>query len=283
MIPLILLALGLGAALTAYELSPRTRSRVDAYIKAIRSANAAHQTADAHLATATHYAQQASIATQAEQQQMPMPAQMPPHVPWTPPPTVLVPVPVPLAPMPVPPGPFPPAPSPPPAPTPAPPAPAQAVADVQTDVAVDHTVAANEANQEAAKNTADAAQTAQTDAEKQAVADSAAKVLERKRQIAEALRTLSVGQCGVRTYPRVTERAKNSLLARLRTEGMGVTGDNPWNIDTRQYNVKLRAVWDPRAQAVKLIVTTGRGGLAGLVTCEEIWKKIDPIMKDVVR
>jgi len=51
---------------------------------------------------------------------------------------------------------------------------------------------------------------------------------------------------------------------------------------TRQYDVKLRAVWDPNAQVVKLIVTSGKGGYLGLVTCEEIWKKIDPIMRSVI-
>ena len=131
-------------------------------------------------------------------------------------------------------------------------------------------------------NTADAAQNAQTEAERQAAAESAAKVLEREKKIAAALASLGIGQCGVRTYPRVTEQAKNTLLAKLRSEGMAVSGDNPWNINTNQFDVKLRAVWDPKAQAVKLIVTAGKGGYFGAVTCAEIWKKIDPIMKEVI-
>ena len=155
-------------------------------------------------------------------------------------------------------------------------------AEVATDVAVDHAAQAIEANQEAAKNTADAAQNAQTEAERQAAAQSAAKVLEREKKIAAALAGLGIGQCGVRSYPRVNERAKNTLLAKLRSEGMAVSGDNPWNINTNQYNVKLRAVWDPNAQLVKLIVTAGKGGYFGAVTCAEIWKKIDPIMKEVI-
>ena len=167
--------------------------------------------------------------------------------------------------------------------------PVQDVADAQAnaaqaaaDAAVDHAAAAIEANQAAALNTAEAAKNAQDEAQRQAAAQSAAKVLEREKKIAAALVSLGVGQCDVKPYPRVTERVKNALLAKLRTEGMVVTGDNPWNIDTRQYNVKLRAVWDPSARVVKLIVTSGKGGLAGLVTCKEIWKKIDPIMKEVI-
>ena len=335
MIPLILLALGLGAALTVYELSPRTRSRVDAYVRAIRSANVAHQKADAHLGTANavavtavRHAQQANAARQAATWQTPWspgpaPAPAPWMPPWVPMPTPMQPAPMQPAPMqqqppmqptveqpmpmqptveqPMPmqptveqPMPMQPMPEPSPAPLPPPPyaqppvpvqdiADAQAnAADVATDVAVDHAAQAIEANQEAAQSTADAAQNAQTEAERQLAAQSAAKVLEREKKIAAALASLGIGQCGVRSYPRVTERTKNALLAKLRSEGMAVSGDNPWNINTNQYGVKLRAVWDPNAQLVKLIVTAGKGGYFGAVTCAEIWKKIDPIMKEVI-
>ena len=309
MIPLILIALGLGAALTVYELSPRTRSRVDVYVRALRSANTAHQAADAHLrnanaaaATAARHAQQAKAARQATPRPAPMqpPVQWPPMQPpvqWPPmqPPVQPTPTPSPVQPTPTAPAPTPTAPMPEPEPTPRPPepVPAQDAADAQAnaaqaaaDAAVDHAAAAIEANQDAAKNTADAATNAQTEAARQAAAQSAAKVLEREKKIAAALKSLGVGQCGVRSYPRVTERAKNALLAKLRTEGMGVTGDNPWNIDTRQYGVKLRAVWDPRASVVKLVVTTGKGteilGPFRRVTCQDIWDKINPIMKAVI-
>ena len=325
MIPLILLALGLGAALTAYELSPRTRSRVDAYVRAIQSASAAHQAADAHLgnanaaaSTAIRHTQQAIATRQAAPAPTPapvpwspqwvpqwMPTQQPtqPSVQPTPTPPFVQPTPAPVQPSPTFAAPEPsPASLPPydPAPydlapyEPAPSVPAQ-VADAQAnaaqaaaDAAVDHAAAAIEANQAAAQNTAEAAKNAQDEVQRQAAAQSAAKVLEREKKIAVALANLGVGQCGVRSYPRVgggaivTERTKNALLAKLRTEGMGVTGDNPWNIDTREYGVKLRAVWDPKAGVVKLIVTSGKGGYLGLVTCAEIWKKIDPIMKEVI-
>lgn len=154
-------------------------------------------------------------------------------------------------------------------------------AQAAADVAVDQAAAAIEANQDAAKSTADAAAAAQTETERQAAAQSAAKVLEREQKIAAALASLGVGQCGVRSYPRVNERVKNALITRLRGAGMIVTGDNPWSIDTHEYDVKLRAVWNPKASVLKLIVTSGKGGYFGLVTCEEIWKKIDPILKEV--
>ena len=149
-------------------------------------------------------------------------------------------------------------------------------AQAAIDTVVDHAAQALAANQEAAQNTADAAQSAQTEADRQASLQSATQVLEREQKIAAALAGLGVGQCGVRSYARVTERAKNTLLAKLDAEGMTVTGVNPWNIDTKTYGVKLRAVWDPNAQVLKLIVTTGKNFI---VTCDAIWERIDPKIK----
>ena len=248
MVPLIMLAvLGIGAALT---FSPRTRARVDSYVSAIRSAHAAHRTADARLSSAT--AATAAVAQHARQAVQPTPEPTP-----TPP---SVPSPTPVQDV------------------------AEAAADAAqatSDVAVDHVVEANAANQEAAQSTADAAQNAETEAERKAAAESAARVIEREKKIAAAFASLGVGQCGVRSYERITTRVKDALLAKLRAEGMAVAGDNPWNINTRQYDVKLRAVWDPSEQVLKLIVTSGKGGYLGLVTCDEIWKKINPIMREI--
>lgn len=241
----MLIALGLGAALAVYELSPGARASFEAYLRAIRAADAAHRTADVQLqtATATAAVQQAQGAQQAG----------PPQ--WLP-----VSEPTPL--------------------------PAQAIEQAATTAAaaaaVDLAAAAIAANQEAAQRTMEAAESATTPPQRREVAQSATKVLEREQRIVAALASLGIGQCDVRAYARVTARVKDALLARLRSEGMTVTGNNPWNIDTQQYDVKLRAVWDPGSSVVKLIVTAGKGGYFGLVTCTEIWKKIDPIMKDVI-
>lgn len=298
MIPLLLLALGLGGALAIYELSPKTRTRFDSYIRAIQSANAAHRAADAHLGNAN-----AAAATAVRHAQQAQPTQPAPT--W-PVPVQPAPMPVPMQPAPVQPAPTwtaPAQPTPEPAPTWTPPVqpvpteplpPQQPSADPQAgaaqaaaDAAIDHAVAATEANQAAAQSTADAAQIAETEAQRQVAAQSAAKVIEREKKIEAALASLGVGQCGVKPYPGVTERVKDALLAKLRAEGMSVSGDNPWNIDTQQYGVRLRAVWDFRSSVVKLIVTTGKGTevipWVKKVTCQDIWDKIDPIMKSVVR
>lgn len=287
MLPLIVIALGLGVALTAYEFSPRVHARVDAFARAIREAHAAHATADVHLAnadsavgTAETHAQAADVARQAPPQPAPPLPPMPPPPPSAPSaPTGPAPAPrVPTVPTP-PPGP----------PGPLPP-PVQTVAEahdnaaqVATDAGVDHVAEAQAENQKAAEQTAEAAKNAKTEADRRAAVESARKVVEREQKIAQALASLGVGQCGVRTYTGVTSQVAMKLLSKLKSEGMGVVGDNPWNIDTHQYNVRLRAVWDPNTAVVKLIVTTGKGTevipFVKDVTCQDIWDKIDPIMQ----
>jgi hypothetical protein len=255
MIPLLLIALGLGAALTAYEFSPRARTSFDDYARALRAAHTAHQVADAHLSTA-------NVAAVMAQQHTAAAAQTPP-------------------------APVPPTPS-----LPSPPddsAGHAAAAKAATDTGIDHVVAAQEANQEAAKSTAAAAAAAKTLEARAAVAQSADQVTARQQQIATALSNFGVGQCGVHTYPKVTQAIRDQLIARLHTEGMTVTGDNPWNIDTNTYGVQLRALWDPATLVLRLIVTAGQGNktdhpyIHPQVMCEDVWNKIDPILKDVTR
>jgi len=260
MIPLILIALGLGVALTAYELSPRTHTRVDDYVRAIRSAHAAHQAADVHLSNA-----HAAVVTAVRHtEQSNAVARQPPPAPMPPPSAPTPPTAPPTAPM--------------------PPAPGQDVRDahdnaakVALDTAVDHVVEAIDANKEAARKTAEAAQHAKAEADRVAVEQSAAKVLAREKKLAAALASLGVGECGKRSYGPVTEQIKDKLLAKLRAEGMVVTGDNPWNIDTHQSGVKLRAGWDPKTSTLKLIVKS-----TGLGWCSIIWDRIEPKLREVI-
>ncbi len=148
-------------------------------------------------------------------------------------------------------------------------------------VAVQHAQDAAVANREAAKETSKAAETAKTPDQRAGAAQSAGAVDARSAAIADAMAKLGVGQCDVRTYARVTPRVRDALLSKLHGEGMTVTGDNPWDVDTHVHDVKLRAVWDPRDQVLKLIVTAGAGGWTGGLVCAAVWDRIDPIMKEV--
>jgi len=151
--------------------------------------------------------------------------------------------------------------------------------------AIQHAHAAHVANQVAAQKTADMAKTAQTEQQRQTAAQSAAAVEDRQTKIATTLQQLGIGQCGVRVYPKVSARIKDALLARLKSEGMSVSGSNPWEINTHQpdlpfiSDVMLRALWDATTETLHLIVTSGKGAV---VTCDEIWKRIDPILKGTI-
>ena len=204
MIPLLVIALALGAAALTYEVSPKAREWIDVYVRAIRGAHAAHRAADEHLSVASTTPDPVTAAERAHE--------------------------------------------------------------------------AKTANQQAAKDTAEAAEAARTEEQREAARESAAKVVEREGKIAK----LGVGQCDVRTYLKVAAKDKNALLAKLNAEGMKVTGSNPWDIDTGQHDVKLRAAWNPKTNVLKIIVTAGKGGFLGLVTCEAIWERIDPKVKEVV-
>jgi F0F1-type ATP synthase membrane subunit b/b' len=197
------LVLGFGA-LAAYTFSPKMHARIDEHIQAIRDALAAHQEADAKLATAAN-------------------------------------------------------------------APDPATAEQNLTEAHAH-------NQEAAKNTATAASTAKTPEQKATAASSADIVTARAAKIADALASLGVGECGLRSYPNVFPHTLGALMAKLHTAGMTVTGDNPWDVDTGTGGVKLRAVWDPKTQALKLIVTSK----SWAAPCQLIWSKIDPMLKEVM-
>lgn len=149
-------------------------------------------------------------------------------------------------------------------------------------VAVQHAHAASTANRVAAQETAVAAMAARNDQQRGTAAQSADTVVVREEKITATLADIGVGQCDIRSYSHVTPQLRDTLLARLHSEGMAVTGGNPWDIDTNQFGVKLRAVWDPQTQVLKIIATAGKGGWGGLVTCSEIWAKVDPIMKEIV-
>lgn len=263
MLPLLLLLAG--GAITAYAFSPKVKTRVDEFVRAITSAATAHKEADANLSRATA----ATAALQATQDVAPTSnAAVVPQLAQGTAQTVATALQAATSwaqPF------FEPAPQ-------AEPSQSQQAVQETYNTAVDYAATAMDAIRRAAKETASAAMNAETPEQRQAVAESATMVLERKDQIDEALSTLGVGACDVQTYERVTSAAKDALLGRLSAEGMTVTGENPWDIDTGTAGVKLRAVWDPRSNVLKLIVSDKWR----IVPCEEVWKRIDPKMKEVV-
>lgn len=249
--PLIFLSLGVGV-LALYGFSSPARARIDDYLHALRAAHEAHRAADAHLSNANKAAVTAAQHVRASMHGQPPVQDVSPLAP-----ALASPSPASVAPVVV---------------------DTNAAAQVTASRGVDHAIAATVANQRAAQSTANAARIAQTGAERGAVADSAVKVLERGRMIEEALANLGVGQCGGRSYSRVTPQVRVAILEKLHAEGMTVTGKDPWDIDTQQAGVKLRAVWDPGTQVLKLIVTAS----ALLAPCAVIWDRIDRALRGII-
>jgi hypothetical protein len=251
MIPLLFIALALGAGLAAYEFSPKAHAFVDDHVNAIRDAIAAHQVADSHLdqakaAADVHDATQDAWAVSGP----PAPGTFDPAAAWD---TIR----------------------------------AQSAALLQH--AKESLAAAHQANGIAAANTAVALPTAKTDQQMATAASSAVAVDTRQKQIsalqtrvAEAMAHLGGGKCGVRAY-HVTPQIKDALLAKLHAAGMTVKGQDPWDIDTHQHDVTLRAVWDPQTLILKLIVSDWgwEVNLPG-AGCTAVWTKIDPVLNAVL-
>jgi hypothetical protein len=135
-----------------------------------------------------------------------------------------------------------------------------------------------DANQAANRKIVDAATTARTEPQRNVVARGAAAVIDQQAKITAALKQLGGGECEEHIYRKVSARIKDALLAKLRSSGMNVSGENPWEIDTHEHGVMLRAVWDPSTQVLHLIVTSSDFG----VPCFLIWGKIEPILKGII-
>jgi hypothetical protein len=280
--PLLLLVLGAGA-FAAYELSPKTHAWVDDHVQALRAALAAHLAADAHLDAAAampNPVQQleaaqaanrvaAQMTTQAAQAAKTLDQQA---------------------------------------------AAAQSaaavvarankilswiehahdqaiqdagvahqVADIHVDAAVtvpdpaiaaQHAEAGASANQVAAQKTAEAAAAARTADQRAAAARSAAVVTAR----AAALAKLGQGACTRHSYVGVTAQKRDAIIAKLRADGKKVTGNNPWDIDPDKVGIKLRAVWDPDARVLHVIVSENPFKMP----CDMIWTEIDPALRKII-
>lgn len=152
--------------------------------------------------------------------------------------------------------------------------------------AIQHAQAAGVANQVAASKTVDATKAAKTDQQVQVAAQSAAAVDDRKAKIEALKQQLGVGQCDMRTYKKVSARVKDALIAKLKSEGMDVSGAgvNQWEINTHKgapgVDVRLRAAWDPSTETLYLIVLSGK--VPFLVDCDDIWGRLEPKLKGII-
>lgn len=87
-------------------------------------------------------------------------------------------------------------------------------------------------------------------------------------------KTMNDGKCGTHTYDGYDQQKSDAILAEMKKLGFTVTGDNPWDIDTHKFGVKLRAQWDKSTEVLSVIVTDK----SVLASCSAVWDKIDPVL-----
>ena len=86
-----------------------------------------------------------------------------------------------------------------------------------------------------------------------------------------------MSKCGTHYYGNITEEKIEKILNALKENGATVTGDNPWDVDTHKYGVKLRGTWDRNSSTLSVIVTHKNF----YVPCSKIWDTIDSLINHI--
>ncbi len=85
------------------------------------------------------------------------------------------------------------------------------------------------------------------------------------------------GKCGQHCYSNIDRAKIDEILDALKKNGCTVTGDNPWDVDTHKYGIKLRGTWDEKTSTLCIIVTDKDW----YVPCSKIWDYIDPLIHNI--
>ena len=88
---------------------------------------------------------------------------------------------------------------------------------------------------------------------------------------------MNKGKCGAHHYGNIDRVKIEAIIAQLKKQGATVTGDNPWDVDTRNNGVKLRGSWDKATSTLTIIVTDK----SWYVPCSRIWDTIDPLIHHI--
>ena len=83
-----------------------------------------------------------------------------------------------------------------------------------------------------------------------------------------------MGRCGTHSYRNINRDKIDLALAALEKHGATIIGNNPWNVDTHYYGVKLTAKWDQNTQTIDLTITDSDGS----IPCSLLWSFLDSII-----
>ena len=85
------------------------------------------------------------------------------------------------------------------------------------------------------------------------------------------------GKCGRHNYDRIDQSKMDAILKALTENGCTISGNNPWDVDTHKYGIKLQGSYDPNKEILSIIVTAKDW----YVPCSKIWDFIDSTIKHI--
>jgi hypothetical protein len=77
------------------------------------------------------------------------------------------------------------------------------------------------------------------------------------------------------TYAATDQKNVHSMLEALQHNGATITGNNPWEVDTHAYGIKLIGSWDQRKQALAFELAS----MEWYVPCSNIWSELAIFMR----
>lgn len=88
---------------------------------------------------------------------------------------------------------------------------------------------------------------------------------------------MSTGKCGEHYYENITHVKIDQIIDALKKNGSTVSGNNPWDVDTNKFGIKLRGTWNEGSSTLILIVTDKDF----YIPCAKIWETIDPMIQSI--
>ena len=82
---------------------------------------------------------------------------------------------------------------------------------------------------------------------------------------------------GMRTFDNVNKIKVESILRVLSDHGALVTGNNPWQVDTRNHGVVLQGAWDSARSQLSITVIDA----AWYVPSGKVWDNLESLMQSL--
>ncbi len=84
-------------------------------------------------------------------------------------------------------------------------------------------------------------------------------------------------KCGTRTFGTIDRTRIDAILKGLTKHGALVSGNNPWDVETKNHGVFLRGEWNEETSELRITVTDA----SWYVPKKKIWEDIEALMRIV--